>query len=171
LNLQEGDRWELHRQISPGALQLDSTDLEKILPIDRERMLIDRVISLRPGVYAIAEKAVSAGPKEQQFRGREQFSFPSTLAFSALEQLSMVVLLAEFPSSSVTEFPSLFAIDSIEVCAEMMEPGVLHVHARSEGDIDDLEIGADNCCSFVGEVTVNGENFVTASWKMKKGKP
>jgi len=150
---------------------LDSTDLEKILPMQRGKLLIDRVISLRPGVYAVAEKAVSAGPKEQQFRSRDDFSFPSTVAFSALEQLSILILVAEFPTEEVTEFPSLFAIESIDVAAEMVEPGILHLHVRSLGDVEDLGEQDSNCCNFSGEVTVNGNNFITASWQMKKGKP
>lgn len=172
----ESDRWELHRQISPGALQLESTDLENLLPISREKLLLDRVLSLRPGTHAVAEKAVSAGPKEQQFRGRQEFSFPSTVAFSALEQLSLVVLFSALPEGQSIQMPALVSIESLEISAEMVEPGLLHLHVISLGQADGFD-GDDRVVRFMGRVTVNGEDFVKATWAMnttgekKKGKP
>ena len=164
------DRWALHRQTSPGALQLEATDLEELLPIPREKLLIDRVLALRPGMHAIAEKSVSAGPREQQFRGREEFTFPSTVAFSALEQLSLVIMISELPVGESLEVPALLSIASLEVSAELMEPGLLHLNARSAGRVEDPQI-TDEVIGFQGTVSVNGEDFVTAKWQMKKGKP
>ncbi|MGB1071017.1 MAG: hypothetical protein ACPG1Z_05060 [Planctomycetota bacterium] len=170
MNDSQIDRWTLHRQASPGALQLDATDLEDLLPITREKLLIDRVLALRPGMHAIAEKAVSAGPREQQFRGRDDFSFPSTLAFSALEQLSLLIMISELPVGETVEVPALVSISSLEISAELVEPGLLHLNARSIGKIEVSETG-DEVLGFEGTVSVNGEDFVTAAWQMKKGKP
>ena len=162
----ESDRWELHRQISPGALQLEATELENLLPIPREKLLLDRVLSLRPGAHAVAEKAVSAGPKEQQFRGRQEFTFPSTVAFSALEQLSLVVLISDLSKGQTIQVPALVSIDSLEVAAEMLEPGLLHLHVMSKGKGTSFD-GDDGVVRFMGGATVNGEDFVKATWAMK----
>ena len=170
MNDSQKDRWSLHRQTSPGALQLEATDLEELLPIPREKLLIDRVLALRPGMHAIAEKAVSAGPREHQFRGREDFTFPSTLAFSALEQLSLVIMISGLPVGETVEVPALVSISSMEISAELVEPGLLHLNARSTGKIEVSEIEGE-ILEFEGTVSVNGEDFVTASWQMKKGKP
>ncbi len=166
----ENDRWSLHRKASPGALQLDATDLEELLPIQRDRLLIDRVLALRPGLHAIAEKAVSAGPREQQFRGREEFTFPSTHAFSAMEQLSLVIMISDLPLGQTIEVPSLVSIASMNVSAELIEPGLLHMNVRSTGVADIPEVEGE-VLGFEGTVSVNGEDFVTATWQMKKGKP
>ena len=170
MNDSENDRWSLHRQASPGALQLDATDLEELLPIQRDRLLIDRVLALRPGLHAIAEKAVSAGPREQQFRGREEFTFPSTHAFSAMEQLSLVIMISELPLGQTIDVPALVSIASMKVSAELVEPGLLHLNVRSTGIVDIPEVEGE-VLGFEGSVSVNGEDFVTATWQMKKGKP
>ena len=170
MNDSENDRWSLHRQASTGALQLDATDLEELLPIQRDRLLIDRVLALRPGMHAIAEKAVSAGPREQQFRGREEITFPSTHAFSAMEQLSLVIMISELPLGQTIDVPALVSIASMNVSAELVEPGLLHLNVRSTGIVDIQEVEGE-VLGFEGTVSVNGEDFVTATWHMKKGKP
>lgn len=161
--------WGLHRQISGGPLQLDAVDLERLLPVDRKKLLLDKVISLQPGVHGVAEKAVTAGSFKFRSQQRDEFLFPSTQAFSALEQLALVILLSAEGLQSGDQWPSLSSINEMKVAAEMVEPGLLHIHARIV-DQEEFSSGALKRFTFEGVVSVNGEDFVAASWEMEAGK-
>ena len=161
--------WGLHRQISGGPLQLDAVDLERLLPVDRKKLLLDKVISLQPGVHGVAEKAVTSGSFKVRSQQRDEFLFPSTQAFTALEQLALVILLSAEGLQSGDQWPSLSSINEMKVAAEMVEPGLLHIHARIV-DQGELASGALKRFTFEGVVSVNGEDFVTASWEMEAGK-
>ena len=161
--------WGLHRQISGGPLQLDAVDLERLLPVDRKKLLLDKVISLQPGVHGVAEKAVTSGSFKVRSQQRDEFLFPSTQAFTALEQLALVILLSAEGLQSGDQWPSLSSINEMKVAAEMVEPGLLHIHARIV-DQEELASGALKRFTFDGVVSVNGEDFVTASWEMEAGK-
>ncbi|MGE4614584.1 MAG: hypothetical protein AAEJ46_09625, partial [Planctomycetota bacterium] len=95
------ERWKLHRELSIGVLELDAEDLGRLLPLSPKRILLDRVVSVQPGLQAVARKAVTTG--DVATPGRKcAFVFPSTTALVALEQLSLVILLsAEDPVERV----------------------------------------------------------------------
>ena len=95
--------------------------------------------------------------------------FPSTQAFSALEQLALVILLSAEGLQSGDQWPSLSSINEMKVAAEMVEPGLLHIHARIV-DQEEFSSGALKRFTFEGVVSVNGEDFVAASWEMEAGK-
>ena len=54
------ERWRMHRELSNGVLELDAEDLDRLLPLSRKRILLDRVVSVQPGLQAVAQKAVVA---------------------------------------------------------------------------------------------------------------
>ncbi len=165
---EEEDRWSRHRELSDGVLVLDAEDLERLLPMNRKRILVERVISLQPGLQAVAQKAVTAGDVVTPGRSAD-FSFPSTSALSALEQLALVIILSneQEPSSfpSAWRSPDLFQqwmmteIEVLDVIAEMGAPGILHMRATK---IEETEMGV----LFEGGVSVEGNDFIRARWRM-----
>ena len=168
----EEPRWEPHRILADGVLSLDAEDLRRLLPLAKNRIQIDRVLSLQPGEMAIAQKAVSGG--DVSTKGEPStFVFPSTHAMSALEQLSLVVLLAAvdppsttpsvWKSGQGTKIPHLTEIETLEVDSEMVVPGILHLRAHLVREIDD----ANNL--FEGGVSVRGVDFIRARWVMGSG--
>lgn len=167
----EGSRWDRHRLLGDGVLSLDAEDLRQILPIDKNRILVDRVLSIQPGDMAIAQKAVSGGDVNRV--GEEKkFVFPSTTAMSALEQLASVVILsASDPADSVPrvwqttddqQIPHLIEIETLEVDSEMVVPGTLDLRVQKIRKLDDGNV------LFEGGVSVAGVDFIRARWTMGK---
>ena len=79
-------------------------------------------------------------------------------------------MIAELPLGQTIDVPALVSIASMNVSAELVEPGLLHLNVRSTGIVDIQEVEGE-VLGFEGTVSVNGEDFVTATWHMKKGKP
>lgn len=168
----EEARWDRHRILGDGVLSLDAEDLRLLLPLSKDRILIDRVLSLEPGEMAVAQKAVSGGDVSAVGE-KNKFVFPSTTAMTALEQLSLVVLLAAvdppsttpsvWKSGQGTKIPHLTEIETLEVDSEMVVPGILHLRAHLVREIDD----ANNL--FEGGVSVGGVDFIRARWVMGSG--
>ncbi len=164
----EEDRWSRHREISDGVLVLDAEDLDQLLPLNRKRILVERVISLQPGLQAVAQKAVTAGDVVTPGRVAD-FSFPSTSALSALEQLALVIILSaeQVPTSLPSAWRSpdsdqhwmMTEVEVLDVISEMAAPGILHMRATK---IEEDEIGV----LFEGGVSVEGEDFIRARWRM-----
>ena len=165
----EEPRWEPHRILADGVLSLDAEDLRRLLPLAKDRIQIDRVLSLQPGEMAIAQKAVSGG--DVSTKGEQStFVFPSTNAMSALEQLSLVVLLSrEDPPSSTpavwkasqgSPYPQLVEIETLEVDSEMVVPGILHLRAHLVHEV------GNGGSLFEGGVSVGGVDFIRARWVM-----
>ena len=162
------DRWSHHREISGGVLALDAEDLNRLLPLSKKRILIDRVIALQPGSHAVAQKAVTAGDVATPGR-KSGFVFPSTSALIALEQVSLVILLSAAEPTSplaaawrgqpLSMYPTLIEVETLDVVHEMMVPGLLHLRASKISESSD---GVD----FEGGVSVGGEEFISARWVM-----
>ncbi len=76
------------------CIVLDKTQIEAIIPHREPFLLIDRVLEMVPGEYAIAEKDVL--PTEDVFRGHFPGYpvFPGVLQLEALAQTGCVALLA-----------------------------------------------------------------------------
>jgi hypothetical protein len=162
------ERWKLHRELSNGVLELDAEDLGRLLPLSPKRILLDRVVSVQPGLQAVARKAVTTGAVATPGR-KCAFVFPSTTALVALEQLSMVILLsAEDPVERVdaawrnrptSGHAVMVEVESLEVEQEMAVPGLLDLRATRVGQTDAGTI-------FEGGASVGGEEFVRARWVM-----
>jgi hypothetical protein len=168
----EEGRWEKHRMLGDGVLSLDAEDLRLLLPLSKDRILIDRILSLEPGEMAVAQKAVSGGDVPTAGE-KNKFVFPSTTAMSALEQLSLVILLAAVDPPTTTptvwktrqgmKIPHLTEIETLEVDSEMVVPGILHLRAHLIRKID------DTTNLFEGGVSVGGVDFIRARWVMGSG--
>lgn len=76
-------------------MQLNSNEIQKILPHRYPFLLIDRVTDCEPGVKATAIKCVSAN--EMQFMGHfpEKHVMPGVLIIEALAQTGAVALISE----------------------------------------------------------------------------
>lgn len=74
---------------------LNSNEIEKIIPHRYPFLLVDRIISLEPGLSAVGERAVSAN--EPYFQGHfpEEHVMPGVLIIEALAQTGAVALLAQ----------------------------------------------------------------------------
>lgn len=158
----------MHRELSNGVLELDAEDLDRLLPLSRKRILLDRVVSVQPGLQAVAQKAVTTG--DVATPGKKcAFVFPSTTALVALEQLSLVILLAaEDPVERVDAawrnrpsagHPVLVEVETLVVEQEMAVPGLLDLRATRVSQSDAGTI-------FEGGASVGGEEFVRARWLM-----
>lgn len=167
----DGLRWDQHRSIGDGVLSLDAEDLRQLLPIDKDRILLDRIHSLQPGEMAIAQKAVSNGDVHRVGE-KNTFVFPSTTAMSALEQLALVVILSESAPASVIprvwqttegqQIPQVLEIETLEVESEMIVPGTLHLRAQQVQKL------GDGRGLFEGGVSIGGVDFIRARWVMGK---
>ena len=159
----EGHRGERHRTLADGVLALDAEDLRQLLPVSKDRILIDRVLSLQPGDMAIAQKAVSGGDVPRVGE-KSSFVFPSTTAMSALEQLALVVILSAVePPSTIPKvwtagaglkIPRIVEIETLEVDSEMVVPGILHLRAHLARELE------DGNSLFEGGVSVGGVDFI-----------
>lgn len=80
---------------SEGGQVLDKAEIEKILPHRDPFLMIDRVVELQPGEYAIAEKDILS--TDDVFRGHfpDHPVFPGVLQLEALAQTGAVAVLSE----------------------------------------------------------------------------
>jgi 3-hydroxyacyl-[acyl-carrier-protein] dehydratase len=85
-------------------MQLNSNEIEQILPHRYPFLLVDRILECEPGVYAKGIKCVSAN--EMQFMGHfpGQHVMPGVLVIEALAQTGAVALLCEEENRGKTAF-------------------------------------------------------------------
>lgn len=76
-------------------MQLDSNEIQKILPHRYPFLLVDRILECEPGVRAVGRKCVTAN--EMQFLGHfpEKHVMPGVLILEALAQTGAVAILTE----------------------------------------------------------------------------
>lgn len=76
-------------------MQLDSNEIQKILPHRYPFLLVDRILECEPGVSAVGRKCVTAN--EMQFLGHfpEKHVMPGVLILEALAQTGAVAILTE----------------------------------------------------------------------------
>ena len=76
-------------------MELDSNEIQKILPHRYPFLLVDRITDCQPGAWAKGIKCVSAG--EQMFCGHfpDYHVMPGVLILEALAQVGAVALLTE----------------------------------------------------------------------------
>ncbi|MCR5516881.1 MULTISPECIES: 3-hydroxyacyl-ACP dehydratase FabZ [Lachnospira] len=76
-------------------MELNSNEIEKILPHRYPFLLVDRILDYKPGEYAVGVKCVSAN--EMHFLGHfpGQHVMPGVLIMEALAQTGAVALLSE----------------------------------------------------------------------------
>lgn len=76
-------------------MQLDSNEIQKILPHRYPFLLVDRILECEPGVKAVGRKCVTAN--EMQFLGHfpEKHVMPGVLILEALAQTGAVAILTE----------------------------------------------------------------------------
>ena len=83
-------------------MQLNSNEIEQILPHRYPFLLVDRITACEPGVSADGRKCISAN--EQQFCGHfpGQHIMPGVLVIEALAQTGAVALLTEEENAGKT---------------------------------------------------------------------
>ena len=76
-------------------MQLDSNEIQSILPHRYPFLLVDRILECEPGVRAVGRKCVTAN--EMQFLGHfpEKHVMPGVLILEALAQTGAVAILTE----------------------------------------------------------------------------
>ena len=85
-------------------MELNSDEIQKILPHRYPFLMIDRVIDCEPGSFAVARKCVSAN--EAQFQGHFPglAVMPGVLILEALAQTGAVALLTEEENAGKVAF-------------------------------------------------------------------
>lgn len=76
-------------------MQLDSNEIQKILPHRYPFLLVDRIVECEPGISAVGRKCVSAN--EMHFLGHfpQKHVMPGVLILEALAQTGAVAILTE----------------------------------------------------------------------------
>jgi 3-hydroxyacyl-[acyl-carrier-protein] dehydratase len=135
-----------------GDALLDKTQIEAILPHREPFLLLDRVVELVPGEYAIAEKDILAS--DDVFRGHFPGHpvFPGVLQLEALAQTGAVALLSEPDAQGKIV---LFAgVDNVRFRRQVVPGETLRLETRlterrgriGKGDAKAF-VGADLSCS------------------------
>ena len=131
---------------------LDRTQIEAILPHRDPFLLLDRVVEMVPGEYAIAEKDILA--TEDVFRGHFPGHpvFPGVLQLEALAQTGAVAILSQ--SEAQGKLVLFGGLDHVRFRRTVLPGDTLRLETRltrSRGPIGKGEakafVGSDLACS------------------------
>ncbi len=132
---------------------IDHATLRELLPQGHPMMLVDRIVSIDPGVSIVGVKAITGG--EPCYRdiargcGQDRFAYPVSLLLESFGQTAAVLWLAGAGSSSVAadSVMMLVAVRDARIEGRAFPGDVLRHVARVDQVVGD-------------SVLVSGETFV-----------
>ncbi len=129
-------------------MQLDFEEIKKIIPQRFPFLMIDRILELDPGKYAVAVKNISGN--DMVFLGHfpDKAVMPGALILEAMAQTAIVLFAAAGNSSGLAKTP-LYYFGSVK--ARFLHPAVPG---------DQLRIRVENVKSLPKGAYVSGEVFV-----------
>lgn len=128
-------------------MQLDSEEIKKIIPQRYPFIMIDRVLEVDPGKYAVAIKNISMNEAFIQGHFPEKAVMPGALILEAMAQTAIVLFAVE-KKSSVNSKP-LYYFGSVK--ARFLHPAIPG---------DQITIRVENVKSLPTGAYVAGEAFV-----------
>ncbi|MCA8959539.1 MAG: hypothetical protein KDC38_03455 [Planctomycetes bacterium] len=174
---------QTRESIDGGVLQLDVEDILELLPHRPPQLLLDRVLSLVPGVHAVGLKVVTGNELGLATR-KHGFVFPATFALEAVLQLARIVhhyprRFGRRPDAgakgrspridppSVSGMADVFAVDSFEVAREMLVGDRLFISVSLLGrDDGDPAAPSGIITRGVGNVHLAGEPYIDTSFRL-----
>jgi beta-hydroxyacyl-ACP dehydratase FabZ len=129
-------------------MQLDSEEIKKIIPQRYPFIMIDRVLEIKPGKYAVAIKNISMNEAFIQGHFPEKAVMPGALILEAMAQAAIVLFAVESKSTQGDKKP-LYYFGSVK--ARFLHPAVPG---------DQLKIRVENVKSLPNGAYVSGEAFV-----------
>jgi 3-hydroxyacyl-[acyl-carrier-protein] dehydratase len=129
-------------------MQLDFEEIKKIIPQRFPFIMIDRVLEIDPGKYAIAVKNISGN--DMVFLGHfpERAVMPGALILEAMAQTAIILFATKKESGDVDKKP-LYFFGSVK--ARFLHPAVPG---------DQMKIRVENVKSLPSGAYVSGEAFV-----------
>lgn len=129
-------------------MQLDSQQIQALIPQRYPFIMIDRVLELMPGSYAIAIKNVSVNESFMQGHFPEKAIMPGALILEAMAQTAIVLFAIDKETTNKEKTP-LYYFGSAK--ARFLHPAVPG---------DQIKIRVENVKSLPTGAFVSGEAFV-----------
>jgi len=129
-------------------MQLDFEEIKNLIPQRYPFLMLDRVLVMEPGKYAIAIKNVTGNEGFMQGHFPEKAIMPGALILEAMAQAAIVLFAADKKTGS-SDKKSLYYFGSVK--ARFLHPAVPG---------DQIKIRVENVKSLPNGAYVSGEAFV-----------
>jgi 3-hydroxyacyl-[acyl-carrier-protein] dehydratase len=149
---------------------LEHAEIRRILPHDHPMVLVDRIVSLEPGVSAVGTKAITGG--EPCYRGLqpgarpEAFAYPASLLLESFGQTAAILWLTSARDATVGDdrVLMLVALKNCRLERDVFPGDVLEHRVEIETIVgDNVFVG--------GESVVDGKRVATIESMMAVVRP
>lgn len=149
---------------------LEHAEIRRILPHDHPMVLVDRIVSLEPGVSAVGTKAITGGePCYRSLRAGarpEAFAYPASLLLESFGQTAAILWLKSAHDASVGDdhVLMLVALRNCRLERAVFPGDVLEHHVKIDATVgENVFVG--------GESTVGGGRVATIESMMAVVRP